>query len=197
MVLLGGSALLLCASLLPWYRIEGRGFVLEFSGWHDLGVLAWILTVDLLAWELLRLSPYAPVEGDRGDRFSACGGLCVSAVGGTFVLQRLADGGLGSGWYAGLVLVLALGAASVQLFADARGPQAVAAALGRTDPPHDEPGVDVPTWRPRPEDADPAPGRWEKTLAERQRDAPPLWADRDDRGPSPSAGRGGGPRPSS
>lgn len=294
MVLLGGAALLFCASLLPWYRIEGRGFVFQFSGWHDLGVLAWILTIDLLAWELLRLSPYAPVTGDRGDRFSAFGGLCVAGVAGIFVLQRLAEGGIGTGWYAGVVLVAALGAASVRLFSDARGPQAVAAALGRAEPPVDDEldgdggpppqagagpaagrrlpapsvplgltddgdgrrppaaGAPGPTWsrpsrptpdrgapgpgtsraggpdrraassrpagagdgglwsndrsapaprprradapvrRPHPEDAEQvAPGRWRKTLAERQRDQPPLWADRDADGPPPSPGRGG------
>lgn len=261
MVLIAGSLLLLCASLLPWYRIEGQGFVLEFTGWHDVGVLAWILAIDLLAWELLRLTRFAPVTGDRGDRWSAVGGIVVSSATGLYVLQRLVEGGVGTGWYAGVLIVAALGTASVRLFSDARGPEALTAVLGRGAPPVDEgadegpppqagagpatgrrlpapsaplglgageeepgrawsprgparvrpaPGTSAPAsrpapvsrsapgpagglWRtdratpaprparrPHPEDAEGPPGGFEKTLAERVRDQPPLWADRDD-----------------
>lgn len=150
-VLLGGAALYLCVATFPWYRIEGRGFVIEFSGWHELGVLVGILAIDVVAWELLRLSGYAPVDGARGDRFSALGGLVLGLVGAVFVLVRLSEGSLAYGWVLGAVVIGAIALSAVSLFVDAGGPGALAALVGR-GPVVDTPGAPPPTVaeRPRP-----------------------------------------------
>lgn len=210
--LLAAAVLLPFIGALPWYRFEGQGFVVEYSGWQDLGVVAWILAIDLVAWELLRASGIAPVDRERGDRWSGAVGLLAAAFGGVFALDRAVDGALAWGWIPGTVLLGVLVWAALRVFVDARGPEAVAAAFGSGALPADEerpppvgtsadratggsPGAAArsrPPWRrsagdergTASEDARAATG-WPKTLAERQRDAAPLWADRDDDERSP------------
>ncbi|MDO9407900.1 MAG: hypothetical protein Q7T67_05740, partial [Patulibacter sp.] len=148
-VLLSGSVLYLLAAMLPWYRIEGRGFVIEFSGLHELGVLVGILAVYVAVWELLRLTGLPPVDGERGDRFSAVGGLALGVVGAIFVLQRLSEGSLAYGWLVGAVLITAVLAASIVLFSVSGGPEALATIAGLRDREPDD-GPPPPSLSPRP-----------------------------------------------
>ncbi|MEV4423571.1 hypothetical protein AB0L40_26920, partial [Patulibacter sp. NPDC049589] len=144
-VLLGGAALLVANSTLPWYRIEVRGFAFELSGWHELGILAWVLAIVLLVWELGRLTSLVELPGDRGDRWSSVAGMSAAFVGLLFVLRRLLDGDLGYAWVSGAVLVAAVGSAAWTLFVGARGLDALSARFGGGAPP--------PETRPLPDPA--------------------------------------------
>jgi len=149
-VLLGGAALYLVVAFLPWYRIEGLGFVIEFNGWHDLGVVVGILAIDVVAWELLRLAGYAPVDGDRGDRFSAAGGIVLGTVGAIWVLLRASEGSLAFGWLLGALIIGAVLVAASTLFSTARGPEALVALVRPPATDDAEPPPASPKGRPRP-----------------------------------------------
>ncbi|MSW51374.1 MAG: hypothetical protein F2817_10875, partial [Actinobacteria bacterium] len=150
--LLGAAVLYLLVAMLPWYRIEGRGFVVEFSGLHELGVLVGILAAYVAIWEIVRLTGVLPLDEDRGDRYSAVGGLTFGATGAVFVLQRLSEGSLAYGWLIGAVLITGVTAASVLLFSVADGPEALATFVGLRDRGDDEEPPRTPTTsaRPRP-----------------------------------------------
>ncbi|WP_026910052.1 hypothetical protein [Patulibacter minatonensis] len=148
-VLLGSAALLFAVSFLPWFHYSSRGVTLEVDGWSGVGVLAWILALEVVVWELVRAARISPVGGDRGDRYSAVGGLATAFVGLLFVLRRAFDGDLGYGWVPGTMLVAALAWASWILFLSSSGPAAIDARLGRGEAPPES----------RPDDGRPAPVR--------------------------------------
>jgi hypothetical protein len=148
-VLLGCAALLVAVSTLPWYHYSVRGLTFEQSGWHEIGVLAWILAAEVVVWEVVRVARLAPIGGDRGDRYSAVGGMATAFVGLLFVLRRGIDGDLGYAWILGAILIAGLGWASWILFIASAGPAAVDARLGRGPAPEES----------RPDDGRPAPVR--------------------------------------
>lgn len=122
-LLLGGGILLLINSFLPWYHASVFGVSINFTGWHQLGTLAWIILIAVLIWEGLRLAGVAPVTGRQADLASAVGALAAVIVGVIFVIQRLSDGGLGIGFWLGIVLLVVVGYGAFQLF-QASGGQA-------------------------------------------------------------------------
>lgn len=122
-LLLGGGILLLINSFLPWYHASLFGVSVNFTGWHQLGTLAWIILIGVLIWEGLRIAGVAPVTGRQADLASAVGALAAVVVGVIFVIQRLSDGGLGIGFWLGIVLLVVVGYGAFQLF-QASGGQA-------------------------------------------------------------------------
>lgn len=187
--LLLSAALLPVAATLPWYRFEGDGFVLQLSGWHDLGVVAWILAVDLVVWELLRIAGVVRIDRDRGDRWSAAVGGLVALVGGVFALQRVVDGALGWGWIPGTVLIGGLAWAAARTFLDAGGPATIGLAAGSEVVDDRRPAsaasgarAEIPPWRAG------APGSAPRPASASRRDvARPPTSAADDRPRSESA----------
>jgi hypothetical protein len=61
-VILGGGVLLLILSFLDWQQVSFGGFGLVSGGptvgvneWHGIGILAGLLVIAMLAWEVVRL----------------------------------------------------------------------------------------------------------------------------------------------
>lgn len=124
-IFLGAAALLLLNSFLPWYHASFGPVSVSLSGWHQLGTVAWLLLIVLLAWEGARLAGASGIAGGRADLFSAVGALAVVVVGAIFAVQRLTDGDLGFGFFLGVILLAALGYTAYGAFQANGGADAV------------------------------------------------------------------------
>ncbi|MGX6447522.1 hypothetical protein ACVU7I_05560 [Patulibacter sp. S7RM1-6] len=124
-LLLGAALLLLVDSFLPWYHVSVGPFSASASGWHQLGTVAWVLLILLLVWEGARVAGVVPVPERRADLYSAAAAGLVVLFGAIFVIQRLADGSLGVGFFLGLVLLVVLAVAAFQAFQAGGGSAAV------------------------------------------------------------------------
>jgi hypothetical protein len=128
-LLLGSGVLLLINSFLPWYHVSAFGVSASASGWHQIGTLAWIVLIATLIWEGVRLAGAAPVPEKQGDLVTALGAGLVVVLGVIFLIVRLSDGGLGIGFWLGLILLAAFAYGAFQLFQAAGGQAAVQAEV--------------------------------------------------------------------
>ncbi len=124
-LLLGSGVLLLVNSFLPWYHVSAFGMSASASGWHQIGTLAWIVLIATLIWEGVRLAGAAPLPEKQGDLVTAAGAGLVVVLGVIFLIVRLSDGGLGIGFWLGLVLLAAFAYGAFQLFQAAGGQAAI------------------------------------------------------------------------
>lgn len=120
-VLLPASALLLLiSSFLPWYHYSfGFGAYsasASLSGWHQIGVVAWIFTILLLAYEGARLAGVLPLDGARADLGSVALAALTLLFGVIFLIVRFSDGGLGWGLWIGLIAIIGVAAGAFLLF---------------------------------------------------------------------------------
>lgn len=128
--------LLLIDSFLPWYSVSIGPFSETLTGWHQLGTVAWLLLIVLLAFEGARLAGVVQMSDARANLFSAVGALGVVAVGVIFVIQRLSDGSLGFGFFLGVVLLAVLGYTAYGAYQASGGREAVRAEVdARRNPP--------------------------------------------------------------
>ena len=124
-LLLASGGLLFINSFLPWYHVSFAGFSASQSGWHQLGTLVWIVLLATLVWEGLKIAGVAPVRGKQADLATAAGAGLVVLLGVIFVIIRLSDGGLGIGFWLGIVLLAVFGYAAFQLFQASGGQETV------------------------------------------------------------------------
>jgi hypothetical protein len=52
--ILGGSVLYLIFSFFDWQQVSAGGFTFGVNEWHGIGVVAGLLVIVLLAWEVVR-----------------------------------------------------------------------------------------------------------------------------------------------
>lgn len=107
-VLLGSAVVLLIDSFLPWYHVSFMSVSSSQNGWHQMGTLAWLLVVVLLAVEGARVAGALPLDAAKGALASAAAGALAVLFGLIFVIQRLSDGFLGFGVWIGIVGLIAL-----------------------------------------------------------------------------------------
>lgn len=128
-LLLGSGVLLLINSFLPWYHFSAEGFGItvssSWSGWHQIGVLVWLVLIATLIWEGLRIARVAPLQGARADLATAAAAGLTLVLGVIYVLVRLFDGNLGIGFWLGVLLFIVFGLATAQQFQAGGGQEAV------------------------------------------------------------------------
>lgn len=123
-IALAAAVVLLIDSFLPWYHISiGVIGSVNASGWHGVGVVAWLLTIVLLALEGSRIAGMLPLDDARAELATLAAAAGVVLFGLIYVIVRLSDGYLGFGFYIGLValVVLAVGAFGMFRSGDAMG----------------------------------------------------------------------------
>jgi hypothetical protein len=128
-IFLGSAVLLVINSFLPWYHVSAGPFSASLSGWHQIGVVAWLLVIALLVYEGARATNFVPVKGRTADLYSSLIALSAVVVGAIYVLIRLGDGGLGFAVFLGIVLLAGLGYTAVASFRENGGADAVKAEL--------------------------------------------------------------------
>lgn len=126
-ITLVAAVVLLIDSFLPWYHasisIAGYHSSASQSGWHQIGVVAWLLVIVLLAIEGARLAGALPLEEAQANLASIAASALVLLFGVIYVIVRLSDGYLGFGFYIGIVglVALAYGAFETYRSSDAAG----------------------------------------------------------------------------
>lgn len=128
-IYLASAILLVVNSFLPWYHASAGPFTVNLNGWHQIGVIAWLLTIGVLIFEGARATGFVPVKGRLGDLYSSLVALSAVVVGAIYVLVRLSDGGLGFGVFLGIILLVGLGYSAVAAFRENGGADAVKAEL--------------------------------------------------------------------
>jgi len=108
MILLGAAVVLLIDSFLPWYHASFMGVSVSEGGWHQMGTIAWILVIALLAVEGARVMGALPLDEAKGALASAGVGALAVLFGVIYVIQRLSDGYLGFGFWIGIIGLIAL-----------------------------------------------------------------------------------------
>jgi hypothetical protein len=124
-LLLASGVLLLINSFLPWYSVSVLGQSFTDNGWNQLGTLVWIVLIATLAWEVVRITGVASIEGARADLATAAIAGLTLVLGVIYLLIRLFDGSLGIGFWLGLVLFVVFGVAIARLFQASGGQEAV------------------------------------------------------------------------
>lgn len=105
----GAGVVLLIDSFLPWYHFSVGGFGgASASGWHGVGVVAWLFVIALLAVEGTRIAGVLPLEEGRADIATLAGAAGTVLFGLIYVLIRLTDGYLGFGFFIGVIALAAL-----------------------------------------------------------------------------------------
>lgn len=131
-VMLGSALLLLVVSFLPWYSIDIGLVSVNENGWHQLGVLAWLFAVVIIAVEALVLFGALPLDEDRGALLSLGAAALTLLFGLIYVIQRLSDGYLGFGFFLGLVGLVALGAGTWLRFKESNAQETIRRMQGGT-----------------------------------------------------------------
>lgn len=114
LVLPGAALLLLITSFLPWYHASldfgGQSYgSVSASGWHQIGVVAWLLTIVLLAYEGARLAGVVPLDAGKADLASVALAALTLVFGLIFVIVRLSDGAIGFGLWIGVLAMIGVG----------------------------------------------------------------------------------------
>lgn len=113
----GAGVVLLIASFLPWYHVSIGGFGSNSaSGWHGVGVVAWLFVIGLLAVEGCRIGGVLPLDDGRADLASVAAAGGAVGFGLIYVIVRLTDGYLGFGFFVGVVALAALAYGTFRLF---------------------------------------------------------------------------------
>jgi hypothetical protein len=118
MILLGALVVLLVSSFLPWYHvgipsysIGGQkigGGSINANGWHQIGSFAWILVIIALVVEAARSFGALPLDAAKAALASAGIGALAALFVLIYVIVRLSDGGLGFGFWIGVVGLIGL-----------------------------------------------------------------------------------------
>lgn len=118
MVLLGSAIVLLVASFLPWYHIELGIVSASATGWHGVGVVAWLFLLVLIGLEVAALFGALPLDAARANLaiLAAAGATVLFGV--IYVIVRLADGYLGFGFFLGVLGLIGLGVGAFLQFRD-------------------------------------------------------------------------------
>lgn len=108
-ILLASAVVLLVASFLPWYSFDFGIVSTSASGWHGVGVIAWLFLLVLLVLEVTRIFGVLPLDDTRAN-LASLGAAAVTLIFGLiFVIIRLSDGHLGFGFFLGLIALVGLG----------------------------------------------------------------------------------------
>jgi len=146
-ITLVAAIVLLIDSFLPWYHasisVAGYHASASESGWHQIGVVAWLFVIVLLAVEAARLTGMLPLEEAQANLASLAASALVLLFGVIYVIVRLSDGYLGFGFYIGVLglIALAYGAFETYRSSDAAGAiksmqqSSGSAESGPADPP--------------------------------------------------------------
>lgn len=138
-IVLGGAVLLLILSFLDWQQVSLFNITVGVTEWHGIGILAGLLVVALLVWEVLRLMAVQVQLGTLSVGLVSVGLALLVAL---FTLITFLDHSVARHWPAwiGLIVALAVAAAAVAR-ARAEGvqmPQPAAAPTGGVVPPSDD-----------------------------------------------------------
>jgi hypothetical protein len=117
-ILLVAALVLLVASFLPWYHVSIFGVSANASGWHEVGTVAWLLTIVLLVVEACRLFGVLPLDSARAELLSLAVAAATLLFGLIYVIQRLSDGHLGFGFFVGVVGLVALALGAFGMYRD-------------------------------------------------------------------------------
>jgi hypothetical protein len=109
LVLPGAALLLLISSFLPWYHISMFGVSAGASGWHQIGVVAWLLTIVLVAYEGARLAGVVPLDAAKADLATVGIAALTLLFGIIYVIVRLSDGAVGFGLWIGVIAMVGVG----------------------------------------------------------------------------------------
>lgn len=115
-LILGAAVVLLVDSFLAWYHVSIGTASANASGWHDIGPVAWVLTIALLVVEGCRIAGVLPLDDARAELLSLALAAAVLLFGLIYVIQRLSDGYLGYGFWIGLVAFIVLGVGAYGVF---------------------------------------------------------------------------------
>ena len=105
-ILIGGSLLLIIDLFFPWNRFCAGPFCVSVNGWHQFGILAGLLALALIVFEVMAVMGNDILKSDnKGTIILACAvGALVSSV--LRVIMNL-DGAAWGAWV-GIVLSLAV-----------------------------------------------------------------------------------------
>jgi uncharacterized membrane protein HdeD (DUF308 family) len=159
----GAALLLLISSFLPWYHVAVFGVSVNQSGWHQIGVVAWIFAILLLAYEGARLAGVVPLDPARADLATVALAALTLLFGVIFLIVRFSDGYIGWGLWVGVVGMIALAAGAVLVFRSgdamgaARSLQAQAQAQAQQSRGSATPPPGTPPTEPPPPTTPPTP----------------------------------------
>ncbi len=137
-MVLGGTLLYIIFSFLDWQQVSGFGITVGRSEWHGIGVIAGLLAIALLAWEAARVLAVKMPLGGLSEGLVSVGIALLLAV---FTVITFLTHDTARHWPAwiGLILSLAIAAASV-VRARGEGVQLPEArSMGRTSEPEPAP----------------------------------------------------------
>lgn len=111
-VVLGGGVLYLIFSFLDWQQVSGFGYTVGLSEWHGIGVVAGLVVIALLLWEVARVFGIKMPLGGLSEGIVSVGIALLLVL---FTVITFATHGTARHWPAwiGLILSLLIGVAAL------------------------------------------------------------------------------------